>query len=49
MGLVERDPAYVNPYRVEKKPVKKFEDPPPPPKKERLKLKKGPRLSNSEL
>ena len=49
LGLVERDPAYVNPYRVEKKPVKKFEDPPPPQKKERLKIKKGPRLSNSEL
>lgn len=50
LGLVERDPAYVNPYKTEKKPLKKFEEPPPPPrKKERLKIRKGPRLSNSEL
>ena len=50
LGLVDRDPAYVNPYRAVKAPVKKFEDPPPPAaKKERLKIKKGPRLSNSEL
>ena len=50
LGLVDRDPAYVNPYRAVKAPVKKFEDPPPPAaKKERLKIKKGPILSNSEL
>ena len=50
LGLVERDPAYVNPYRTEKKPAKKFEEPPPPPpKKERLKLKRGPRLAGAEL
>jgi hypothetical protein len=50
LGLVERDPAYVNPYRAERKPVKRFDDPPPPAaKKERLKIRRGPRLSNSEL
>lgn len=49
LGLVERDPNYVNPYRVEKKPAKRFEEPPPPKKKERKKIKKGPRMSGGEL
>lgn len=49
LGLVEKDPQYINPYRTEKKPAKKFEDLPTPKKKERKKLKKGPKMSRGEL
>jgi len=49
LGLVEKDPAYVNPYRQEKKQHKRFEDPPIPKKKERKKIKRGPKMSRNEL
>ena len=49
LGLVDRDPAYVNPYRQEKKQHKRFEEPPPPKKKERKKIKRGPKMSHTEL
>jgi len=49
----ENDPNYVNPYKKPKYEPKKImftENPPPKPeKKPRKKLKKGPRLSKSEL
>jgi hypothetical protein len=48
-GLVERDPDYRNPYRTERKPQKRFEDPPPPAKKEKKKVKRGPKMSHVEL
>ena len=49
LGLIEKQPNYVNPYRKEKKPVKKFEDPPEKKKKEKKKLQRGPRMSHGEL
>ena len=49
LGLIEKQPNYINPYRKEKKPVKKFEDPPAKKKKEKKKLQKGPRMSGGEL
>ena len=49
LGLIEKQPNYVNPYRKEKKPVKRFEDPPPVKKKERKKLQRGPKMSHGEL
>ena len=45
LGLTERQPNYVNPYRKEKKPAKKFEDPPVKKKKEKKKLQRGTRMS----
>jgi hypothetical protein len=49
VGLVERDPNYHNPYRLQKKPQKRFEDLPPPAKKEKKKVKRGPKMSHNEL
>ena len=49
LGLIEKQPNYINPYRKEKKPVKRFEDPPPAKKKERKKLQRGPKMSHGEL
>lgn len=49
LGLIEKQPNYINPYRKEKKPVKKFEDPPAKKKKEKKKLQRGPRMSGGEL
>ena len=49
LGLVERDPAYVNPYRTVKKQHKRFVEPPQPKKRERKKFKRGPKMSHSEL
>ena len=49
LGLIEKQPNYINPYRKEKKPVKKFEDPPEKKKKEKKKLARGPRMSGGEL
>jgi len=49
MDFVEADPNYRNPYKVVKKPAKRFEDPPPPKKKERKSFKKGPRMSHDEF
>jgi len=49
LGLVERDPSYINPYRQEKKQHKRFEDPPLPKKKEKKKIKRGPKMSHNEL
>jgi len=47
--LVDRDPDFHNPYRMRKVQQKRFEDPPVPPKKERKKLKRGPKMSRTEL
>ena len=41
LWLVQRDEDYVNPYRVQRKRQKWFEE--PPSKRER-KIKKGPRI-----
>lgn len=49
LGLIEKQPNYINPYRKEKKPVKKFDDPPAKKKKEKKKLQRGPRMSGGEL
>lgn len=49
LGLIEKQPNYVNPYRKEKKPVKKFEDLPAKKKKEKKKLQRGPRMLGGEL
>lgn len=49
LNLVDRDSDYYNPYRIVKKAPKRFEDPPPPQKKERKKLKRGPKMSKTEL
>lgn len=49
MGVGEPDPDYVNPYKAVKTKAKRFEDPPPPRKKTKKKLRKGPKLSRSEL
>jgi len=49
MGFVEKDPNYINPYKIPKKPAKRFEEPPPPKKKERKSLKKGPRMTRDEF
>ena len=49
VGLVPREPDYRNPYRVEKKPQKRFEEPPQPVKKEKKKVKRGPKMSHNEL
>ena len=49
LGLIEKLPNYTNPYRKEKKPVKKFDDPPAKKKKEKKKLQRGPRMSGGEL
>ena len=49
LGLIEKQDNYVNPYRKEKKPVKKFDDPPPKKKKEKKKLVRGPKMTHNEL
>jgi hypothetical protein len=49
MKLVERDEDYVNPYRVERKRQKKFEELAAAKKKEKKKLRRGPRMSHPEL
>lgn len=49
VGVKEKDPEYVNPYRLAKQKQKKFEDPPPKKKKEKKKMKRGPRMSKTEL
>uniref|UniRef100_A0A0K2TEC4 Coiledcoil domain containing 134 [Ochotona princeps] n=1 Tax=Lepeophtheirus salmonis TaxID=72036 RepID=A0A0K2TEC4_LEPSM len=49
LGVGERDPDYVNPYKKkDRPPLKRFEDPPIAPKKSKKKVKRGPRL-NVEL
>ncbi len=50
VGMREKRPDYRNPYRKERKKVKRFDDPPPKKKKERKKLPRGPRMNTrSEL
>jgi len=49
LGLIEKQPNYVNPYKKDKKPAKRFEDPPVKKKKEKKKLQRGPRMSHGEL
>ncbi|CAB4066660.1 NOP15 [Lepeophtheirus salmonis] len=44
LGVGERDPDYVNPYKKkDRPPLKRFEDPPIAPKKSKKKVKRGPR------
>lgn len=49
INLIDKSPDYHNPYRIERKPQKRFEDPPPTQKKERKKLKRGPKMTHSEF
>ena len=49
LGLIEKQPNYVNPYKKDKKPAKRFEEPPAKKKKEKKKLQRGPRMSHGEL
>lgn len=49
VGLTEKEEDYHNPYKVVRKPQKRFDDPPVPKKKEKKKLKKGPRMYKGEL
>ncbi|KAK3798085.1 hypothetical protein RRG08_034641 [Elysia crispata] len=49
-GILPKDANFENPYLDEsEKPRKKFEDPKPKEKKKPKKLKRGPRLSHTEL
>jgi len=49
IGLMAKDSDYHNPYRIVKTAQKKFDDPPQPTKKPRLKIKRGPKMSKTEL
>lgn len=49
LGIVDRKPDYHNPFRQNKKKTPKFVEPPKPKKKEKKKIKKGPRMSKTEL
>jgi len=49
INLIDKTPEYHNPYRIKTKPQKRFEAPPPPQKKEKKKLKRGPKMSKTEL
>ncbi len=49
IGVIPKDPEFHNPYKIVKPAQKRFEDPPPPTKKPRLKLKRVPKMSKTEL
>ncbi|XP_005097575.1 coiled-coil domain-containing protein 134 [Aplysia californica] len=49
VGIIAMDPNYVNPFKAANQKKKRYEEPAKPAKKKQKKIRRGPRLSHSEL